>query len=514
MTANPDTIAALVLQHFDQLPTKRKPLVRDNGVHEWVPLSGIVAQGKDGKLTCLSLATGMKCLPHAKLPRAQGNVLHDWHAEVLAIRAFNRFVLDEARRLASSTSEEPSGAASSPFLRWRDASEMQQQHQASNGENCQEQQHGSEATGDITTTSATPATTAWNAQPFAWRDDVTLHMYCSEAPCGDASMELTMAAQDDASPWEIPASLLPSSARDEGGGESVLSSLSSAAFSSTAATTSTSPSQQQQEEENPGPLPGRAYFSRLGAVRLKPSRADAPRTLSKSCSDKLAHMQCTSLLGSLASLLVCPSRGLYLESVVLPRSQLSATGCRRAFSGRGSSGSGSGGGGDGGDVGRMAAVVENRCSEKWQGGYRFREFRVDATDLEFKWSKRSVEARVGVGADNNNMKGKLAASNLAVAWTAHGLEEATLGGTLQGRKAFDIKGASFASRRKLWSLSREIAGLLGHGMMQAKEALMSKTYGEVKRSNLLQARRRVKEHVRAGALRGWAKNHGDDGFSL
>jgi tRNA-specific adenosine deaminase 1 len=45
MTANPDTIAALVLQHFDQLPTKRKPLVRDNGVHEWVPLSGIVAQG-------------------------------------------------------------------------------------------------------------------------------------------------------------------------------------------------------------------------------------------------------------------------------------------------------------------------------------------------------------------------------------------------------------------------------------------------------------------------------------
>jgi tRNA-specific adenosine deaminase 1 len=455
----------------------------------------------------------MKCLPHAKLPRAQGNVLHDWHAEVLAIRAFNRFVLDEARRLASSTSEEPSGAASSPFLRWRDASEMQQQQQASNEENCQEQQHGSEATADITTTSATPTTTAWNAQPFAWRDDVTLHMYCSEAPCGDASMELTMAAQDDASPWEIPTSLLPSSAREEGGGgESVLSS-SSAALSTTAATTS--PPQQQQEEENPGPLPGRAYFSRLGAVRLKPSRADAPPTLSKSCSDKLAHMQCTSLLGSLASLLVCPSRGLYLESVVLPRSQLSATGCRRAFSGRGSSGSGSGsGGGDGGDVGRMAAVMENRRSEKWQGGYRFREFRVDATDLEFKWSKRSVEARVGVGADNNNMKGKLAASNLAVAWTAHGLEEATLGGTLQGRKAFDIKGASFASRRKLWSLSLEIAGLLGHGMMQAKQALMSKTYGEVKRSNLLQARRRVKEHVRAGALRGWAKNHGDDGFSL
>jgi tRNA-specific adenosine deaminase 1 len=52
----PDTIAALVLQTFDQLPAKRKPLVRDNGVHEWVPLSAIVAQGRDSKLHCLALA--------------------------------------------------------------------------------------------------------------------------------------------------------------------------------------------------------------------------------------------------------------------------------------------------------------------------------------------------------------------------------------------------------------------------------------------------------------------------
>ncbi|ETS84768.1 hypothetical protein PFICI_02793 [Pestalotiopsis fici W106-1] len=491
MTANPDTIAALVLQHFDQLPAKRKPLVRDNGVHEWVPLSGIVAQGKDGKLTCLSLATGMKCLPHAKLPRAQGNVLHDWHAEVLAIRAFNRFVLDEARLLLSG-----GPSASSPFLRWRDESEMRVSSLASssssNGDS-QERQHQerqqqmSEGSVGATTTGAPK----WHAQPFAWRDDVALHMYCSEAPCGDASMELTMAAQDDASPWEIPASLL--SPREEealplgpGSNASFSPSSSSSALSTAAAATAAA------QVQTLGPLPGRAYFSRLGAVRLKPARADAPPTLSKSCSDKLAQAQCTSLLGSLASLLVCPS-GAYLESVVLPRSQLSDTGCRRAFSGR-----------DRG--GRMAAVEP--YSDRWQGGYRFREFEAKATDHEFKWSKRSVEARVGAE------KGRLAASNLAVAWTGHGLEEATLGGTIQGRKAFDIKGASFASRRKLWALSLEIAGMLGLGMVQSREALMSKTYGEVKRSNLLQARRQVKQDVQAGALRGWAKNEGDDGFGL
>jgi tRNA-specific adenosine deaminase 1 len=41
-----DEIAAIVLDEFEKFPTKRKPAVRDNGVHEWVPLSGIVAHGK------------------------------------------------------------------------------------------------------------------------------------------------------------------------------------------------------------------------------------------------------------------------------------------------------------------------------------------------------------------------------------------------------------------------------------------------------------------------------------
>ena len=40
-----DVIASLVLEQFDRLPQKRKPAVRDNGIHEWVPLSAIVAEG-------------------------------------------------------------------------------------------------------------------------------------------------------------------------------------------------------------------------------------------------------------------------------------------------------------------------------------------------------------------------------------------------------------------------------------------------------------------------------------
>lgn len=40
-----DSIASAVLEQFRKLPAKRKPAVRDNGLHEWVPLSGIIVKG-------------------------------------------------------------------------------------------------------------------------------------------------------------------------------------------------------------------------------------------------------------------------------------------------------------------------------------------------------------------------------------------------------------------------------------------------------------------------------------
>ncbi|KAK8074924.1 hypothetical protein PG997_009587, partial [Apiospora hydei] len=427
-----------------EAPCKAKAPVRDNGIHEWVPLSGIVAELRGNDLRCLSLAlfaeitflsasrrTGMKCLPQAKLPLARGNVLHDWHAEVLAIRAFNRFVLDECKVLAEGGPD-----AESLFLRRRRVDELQEV---------------------VTTTTTTP----WCGQPFAWRDDVKLHMYCSEAPCGDASMELTMAAQADATPWEVPPSPI------------------AAEPTPTAAPL----------------LPGRAYFQHLGV----PARGDAPATLSKSCSDKLALRQCTSLLSSTASLLVSPTNA-YLSTLVLPASQHSVTGCERAFSARG----------------RMAAMKE-KTEDLLAGGYRFAPFRVDTTDLEFAYSRRGVISRLareggvvaaGVGAD------KMAASNLAVAWTASGLEEASLGGTLQGRKLFDPRGASFASRRKMWALAAEIASMLGAELVGLQKTLAAQNYAELKQSGMLQPRMDVKRKATSIALKGWAKNQGDDDFSL
>ncbi|KAJ0165432.1 tRNA-specific adenosine deaminase 1 [Colletotrichum tanaceti] len=408
MATDPEQVAALVLRQFQKLPAKRRPQVRDNGLHEWVPLSGIVAE-RDGVLTCLSLATGMKCLPASKLPLAKGNALHDWHAEVLAIRAFNRYLLDEC-------SSHIQGAASD-FIRRREPSE-------------------------ISTDSP---------QTFAIKDDVKLHMYCSEAPCGDASMELTMAAQDDASPWQVP--------------DSASASVPGAADAET--------------------LPGRAYFSQLGVVRRKPARGDAPPTTSKSCSDKLALKQCTSLLSSLVSLLVHPGNA-YLATLVLPESQHSAAACERSFS----------------ESGRLRALAGAR----WHGGYRFVPFRVRTTTREFEFSRRSVGTRAGAE--------RIAASNLAAAWTASGVDEGTMGGVLQGRKAFDVRGASLVSRRRMWELAAALTGRLeGDGAELLRRAVDVETYAQVKGGELLADRREAKRIARREGLVGWVVNVGDDGFS-
>ncbi len=106
----------------------------------------------------------MKCLPINQVAEAKGSVLRDWHAEIVAIRAFNHFLMQECLELATSP------ATTSTIIRRRKAHEL---------------------------------SAAEGLQPFAIHDGFQLHMYSSEAPCGDASMELLMEAQVDATPWPI-----------------------------------------------------------------------------------------------------------------------------------------------------------------------------------------------------------------------------------------------------------------------------------------------------------------------
>ncbi len=107
---------------------------------------------------------GKKCHPQSKFPLGHGNVLHDWHAEVVALRSLNRFLLSKI--VCDSASKYDY------YISWEGYT---------------------------------------GYHHYKPRDEVKLHMYCSEAPCGDPSMELTMAVQEDATPWEVPVRSAPHS---------------------------------------------------------------------------------------------------------------------------------------------------------------------------------------------------------------------------------------------------------------------------------------------------------------
>ncbi|KAF2209314.1 hypothetical protein CERZMDRAFT_47354 [Cercospora zeae-maydis SCOH1-5] len=390
-----DVIAECILRTFEALPAKCKPRTLPNGRQEWVPLAGIVlTKGPVTSATveCAALATGMKCLPQSKLGMANGNVLHDWHAEILALRSFNRFLLDDCAQLASKGRE---GHGS--WVCWRPESSYEEQ-----------------------------------SQLFQLQDGVEIHMYCSEAPCGDASMELTMAEQTDATPWE-----------------------------------------RQQDG-----LLGRGNFDQLGVVRRKPSRPDAPRTLSKSCSDKLALKQCTGLLSGLTTLLVHPGN-TYLATLILPEEQVISSAVQRSFSA----------------TGRLSSLEGERFRKSWSRfGYRFQPFEIHKTTKVFDFCKPSKNCQAFP-------------SNISVMYTPQ-RQEILINGVLQGRKQADPKGASCVSRRRMWESVNETIG-----SMRASDAaaiLDIHEYAKLKQHPLLEGRELVKRDVRSTCLPGWMQNVGDD----
>ncbi|RDW93606.1 tRNA-specific adenosine deaminase [Aspergillus mulundensis] len=330
----PSRIASLVHSHFDGLPKRSKPVLRDDGTAEWIPMTGIVLVKAENTpeetLTCVAVTTGAKCLPASQIPHCNGLVLHDCHAEILAMRAFNYWLISECRAVleAEQQQQQPSSPGdtkkATPFIRRR------------------QQDGASDST----------------LPPFEIHPDVHIYMYCTCAPCGDASMELVMAAQDDATPWELPAT----------------SDTLNTAF-----------------------LSGRGHFSQLGIVRRKPARADAESTKSKSCSDKIALRQVISLLSFESSLLVAVTANAYIRALVMPEEEVSRSGCERCF-----------GGGEGGRLrgvrGRVwgasvdAAAASGdgeKDSDKGRYSYAFRPFEVlSIPDAQLKalWPFRKPRA--------------------------------------------------------------------------------------------------------------------------
>lgn len=425
------------------------------------------------------------------ISRCRGLVLHDCHAEILAIRAFNYWLLTECHGLLNAESRicytthddlipgRPV-VSSSPFIRRR--------------------------------SQTVPSDRSIDWPPFEIQPDIRIYMYCTCAPCGDASMELCMAAQEDATPWEIIHR----------------------------------PNTTPEELEEDILLDGRAHFSRLGVVRRKPARMDAESTRSKSCSDKLALRQVISLLSIETCHLIAPTENAYVAGLILPEDEISLVGCERAF----------------GLSGRMKALKGRVWSSSSDcttahAGYRFRPFQilsVPADEISTMWQF----AKPKTSTDPITSPRKSKPGNVSSIWTATpshppqytkvafdtgnrilpmlhrsptGLYETIINGVRQGNKASapDARGASSLSRAKMWSLLQSI---IVHDNEEKESGLieelsrcaifhriqLASTYEELKRPGIdMACPLRVREEAMREAksvLKGWVPNTGDEDWGL
>lgn len=228
-----------------------------------MPISWVSISPAAALQTLKLFRTGTKCLPKSALRSCHGTVLHDCHGEVIALRGFNRWVLNELEHILSNS------VYHSPYIETSSVSSQ----------------------GDL----------AEDASPlkYVFKDDVSFHFFSTEAPCGDASMELLIRSKPpgDALPW-----------RDVSCGST---------------------------EASASLLLGRGYFSQLGAVRRKPARGDAEATMSKSCTDKLALKQCSGLLSFPADIVVTITPNCFIKSFVIFQDQYDRTGYERAFGSKG-----------------------------------------------------------------------------------------------------------------------------------------------------------------------------------
>ena len=94
-----DKVASLCYKHFSQLPKKGKP----QPGKEWTILAAVVLQ-KESDLSVVALGTGSKCIGQGKLSAA-GDLLNDSHAEVMARRAFIRYLYHQVSSVYAASKD-------------------------------------------------------------------------------------------------------------------------------------------------------------------------------------------------------------------------------------------------------------------------------------------------------------------------------------------------------------------------------------------------------------------------
>lgn len=154
-------VSLKLLGVFNSLDCKSgKPTTRSNGVVEWTVLAGIAAlHYVDDELQVIPIciATGVKSLPDKVRDFSQGLLVHDCHAEVLALRLFNHYLVNECKKISNHD-----GLADESLVEILDQSK----------------------------------------KLFRIKEGIRLALLITEPPCGDASVGYLRENLKDCEPWE------------------------------------------------------------------------------------------------------------------------------------------------------------------------------------------------------------------------------------------------------------------------------------------------------------------------
>jgi tRNA-specific adenosine deaminase 1 len=265
MSEHSDQIAKSVLQQFSLLPKAGKP-TRSNGQSQYTVLAGVVLERvTDGSTECVALGTGLKCLNFKQL-KEYGDVVNDFHAEVVCRRSFKRYLLGQMLR---SLENDPSAVftmATSPVVS-DDSADPEQ-------------------------------TTNAKATLFQLKPGHYFHLYISQAPCGEASMSFVDSKQTQDQREINEAKRQRFLESTNGDAESFLTHETLPLGASVMGKV----------------IRGRMGYQIRGYPRSKPGRGDADVTTSMSCTDKLSLWSSLGLNGSLVGLL-CEQ--IHLKSIVV-----------------------------------------------------------------------------------------------------------------------------------------------------------------------------------------------------
>lgn len=227
-------VSELCLNFFDKLPNSKR-LHKDT---EWTILSAIIMERDGGILEVVSMGTGTKCIG-ANTLSANGDILNDSHAEIIARRAFVRFLLFQINHARNNDGK-------SIF-------------------------HFDE-----------------NSKRYVLASDLKFHMFTSSSPCGDASIFATsdnhvIGNNDDDDVGEPEAKKMREYQPDGFTGAKLMF---------------------DEDVEDP-------MDQVEGKIRTKPGKGD--RTMSLSCSDKMARWNFMGIQGCMLTSLIEP---IYLSSII------------------------------------------------------------------------------------------------------------------------------------------------------------------------------------------------------